>query len=774
MEPARNRQKLSTKFALTCILPASLLLVAVCCLSIMFTSKNLIHSIKKSMEGQGGSKVETVTDGCIGSVNSSAFPKRASEIKGYLKTGNNDAVCEVLSLLENRSASIERVKLYDFNSGRMFDSESFITFTDSPDWYDEQEFLSGKGYFMANDITFNPKEYMISYVYQFSTDEDDIPDCCFVADFENRQILRTLELSVSVMGSKWMIFDNDGKIIYHSMGYNREVFDAIESLMREHRKDQFTEDFMGSKVVLYENRVQPIDNITLLYVVPVDAIIVESTGSIVLVIILTVVSICILAFFIRLMTRKMVKEIDAVRLSLKNILDRKLTGNIKAETQDEMGLLVDDFNKVINLLTYQAEHDENTGFYNARAFAARASQIVNSEDRKKHYAVIRVDIDNFSFINDIFDWEVGNSILVKIANIIHAVFNDGAIHGYLGNDIFVVLYGFDDMDDMLTRILKTFDSIRECESRIHLVPHFGVSDEVMPDSDISVLCDHAGVALKKIKGNLLKIYEIYDDEFKENHNTQKFVESNKQEALENREFFIQLQPKCNIATGEVVGAESLVRWNISDRKEIMSPGKFVPIFEKNGFIIPLDRYVWEETCKVIKSWHNRGFREIPVSVNVSRMHINNPNFVNELYELVRKYDIRPDLLEIEITESALLQNGDSELEPVMQDLRSRGFRLLMDDFASGYSSLLSLQKLPFDVIKIDKALIDQIEDTDKQKFVSGTVAFLFDLGKEIVVEGVESEEQKKILSKCGCRVVQGFCFSRPLNIDDFEKMAFGI
>ena len=184
------------------------------------------------------------------------------------------------------------------------------------------------------------------------------------------------------------------------------------------------------------------------------------------------------------------------------------------------------------------------------------------------------------------------------------------------------------------------------------------------------------------------------------------------------------------------------------------------------------------TDSIETAWKNvvlsqeMGYREIPVSVNVSRVHINNPNFVKDLYALVKSYGIKPELLEIEITESALLEKGDEELENVMSDLKNRGFRLLMDDFASGYSSLISLQKLPFDVIKIDKALIDNVDEQSNRKFVAGAVSFLFDLGKEIVVEGVENDEQCEILRDAGCRIIQGFCFSKPLDIEEFENVAF--
>lgn len=155
------------------------------------------------------------------------------------------------------------------------------------------------------------------------------------------------------------------------------------------------------------------------------------------------------------------------------------------------------------------------------------------------------------------------------------------------------------------------------------------------------------------------------------------------------------------------------------------------------------------------------------------MHIFHPEFVNDFENLVKRYEIPPHLLEVEVTESALLENIDGILGIAMNDLKSRGFKLLMDDFASGYSSLIALQNLPFDVIKVDKALIDHIDEPANKQFVSGVISFLQDLKKEIVVEGVENESQKQCLMDTGCNIIQGFCFSKPVSVEAFEVLAFG-
>ncbi|WP_081850163.1 bifunctional diguanylate cyclase/phosphodiesterase [Ruminococcus sp. HUN007] len=775
MASGKKYQKLSTKFALSCVLPASLLLIAVCCVSLMITSRNLLQSMRKSMEMQATSRSDALVDSLDKALSNAGFQSKVYNIQRNLKNEEYEGVREVLSRISRSSSCFNNVSVYDFSSAdacNVYTEKSNSSIKYTPEWYDEEQFSQSEGYFVTQDITHNADRTLMYYVYPFKSPDSDKNDRCFLASVSNDVALRMLELSNGVDESRWMIVSDKGKILYHSMEYKKEVFDMIEEKTQNESELSSIHEFNGRLMLIVDKKIPEIDSIRVIYVVPVERALKDITVSLIITIGLTIISICILAFFISYMTKQMVDEIKAIRQSLSGIHEKKFVGVIKSENRDEMGDLVDDFNKVINLLTYQAEHDENTGFYNSRAFAEKARRIISENKGSSRYAVIRSDIDNFSFINDIFDWSVGNSILRKIAAIIKDVFKDAPLHGYLGNDIFVVLYRYDEEDNMYTDIKKAADRIRKCDNRIQLVPHFGIADELEPETEISVACDYAGVALKTIKGNMLREFITYNNDFKNMHNMQKYVESNKQSALDNGDFYIQFQPKCDIVTGRVVGAEALVRWKRSDTGEIIPPVEFIPIFEKNGFVITLDRYVWEETCKVIKHWQDMDYHELPVSVNVSRVHINNPHFVAELYALVRKYGIKPELLEIEITESALLEKGDAELESVMDDLKTRGFRLLMDDFASGYSSLISLQKLPFDVIKIDKALIDDVDDQENRKFVAGAVSFILDLGKEIVVEGVENEVQRKILAEAGCSIIQGFCFSKPLDIADFEKIAF--
>lgn len=766
----RKKQKLSVKFTLMCILPAALVLSILCFVSVMITNKGVIVNMQKTLTAQGDVKCKVLEDAVTDSINSSVLPKKAAEITAALKESDNDKVVRILDKIKIENSIISDVSLVLTDQNITIGKNGSGGLNSTAYWYDKEKISNGDPYFAVTSIVQDQSQPLLTYVYPFSLSQKSI-DSCLVLNYDSRTLLKMLELTVAIKDSKWLIVSDDNTILYHSLGYNEKAFSDMASFLNTHNECTIINNTSGEKQIIHFSNIEKIDNLRLMYIVPSQTLIQTSRLNVIIVVVVTVISIIMLAFFILLMTKKIVGEINSIKHSLKGIVNRDYTERIDIQTRDEIGELAEDFNYVIEELRYQAEHDSKTDFFNSATFPKKVRRYMMMEPGKT-YSVVRVDIDNFSFVNDIFDWDVGDQILVKIASVLKSVFAGDAVHGYLGNDVFVVFVGYDDRDDLFTRVIRASDAIKACDDRINLVPHFGVVEDVSADADITVMCDYAGVALKTIKGNLFEVYAIYDEKFNEKHKIHKYVESNKQKALDNKEFFLLLQPKYDIDTGKIIGAESLVRWRDPDTGEVISPGRFIPIFEKNGFIVNLDKYVWEETCKIIRDWREKGYYDIPVSVNVSRIHITHPNFTQKLEDLVRKYNIPPRLLEIEITESALIGESEAFLETVMNDLKSRGFNLLMDDFASGYSSLLALQKMPFDVIKIDKALIDNIDVPKNEKFVAGTVSFLFDLEKDIVVEGVEYNWQRDILKKTGIKKVQGYCYSRPIPVSEFEKLAF--
>lgn len=238
-----------------------------------------------------------------------------------------------------------------------------------------------------------------------------------------------------------------------------------------------------------------------------------------------------------------------------------------------------------------------------------------------------------------------------------------------------------------------------------------------------------------------------------------------QKALLNNEFMMFLQPKHSISTGKIIGAEALARWKHPTRG-MVSPAEFIPVFEENGFIIKLDTFIWEEACKRIRKWIDCGISPVPVSVNISREYVHTFDVTSMLLKLVEKHDIPISLLELEITESA----DSIGVEEIVRKLKSSGFKMLMDDFGSGYSSLNMLKNTPFDVLKIDKSFLDEFMDTDRgRKIIEHTISMSQDIGLDIIAEGVETNEQAQFLSQCGCDAAQGFFYSKPIPADEFDK-----
>lgn len=239
-------------------------------------------------------------------------------------------------------------------------------------------------------------------------------------------------------------------------------------------------------------------------------------------------------------------------------------------------------------------------------------------------------------------------------------------------------------------------------------------------------------------------------------------------ALKHHEFELYLQPKFDILTEKMVGAEALVRWQ--SPKGLLMPDSFIPVFEKNGFVRKLDMYMFEEVCKLIRNWIGRGHTPLPISINMSRTHLNTTTFIDELKDMMAKYKIPYNLIEIELTESAFMDE-DVDVVSVMNQLKDAGFRLSMDDFGSGYSSLNMLRNIPIDVVKIDKGFMGRSDiDAKGRIVVKNIVGMVKELGLDIICEGVETNEQADFLKNVGCNRVQGYLYSKPLPIKNFEEL----
>ena len=268
----------------------------------------------------------------------------------------------------------------------------------------------------------------------------------------------------------------------------------------------------------------------------------------------------------------------------------------------------------------------------------------------------------------------------------------------------------------------------------------------------------------KKTGEFINYFTLVSNVAKENKLNSMFEDS-----LKNGDFKVYLQPKINLTNNECRGAEALVRW-INPEEGFISPGEFIDLFERNDKIIELDLYVFEEVCKIIRDWIDRGEKIIPISVNLSRKHIKNLDFLYNFIEIKNKYDIPDKLIEFEILESVAIDNEKvSLLDSVMKQMHQNGFLCSLDDFGFGYSSLVFLGKLNIDTIKLDRRFFEDLKNERSRTVINGFIKICKELGVNVVAEGIENEEQLEYLKEIDCGLVQGFVFSKAIDVDSFEK-----
>lgn len=409
------------------------------------------------------------------------------------------------------------------------------------------------------------------------------------------------------------------------------------------------------------------------------------------------------------------------------------------------------------------EKDRLTGIYNREAFYRKAAELMQ-EHHQTEYSIVYLDISCFKVINDLFRIETGNLILKTAAFYFGVLVGETGLCARIEADHFVLCMPTNnlDMKQVIAGLDSTIQSLGISHNVLFYAGVYPVDNAFLP---IDQMCDRAHMALNRIKGRYMTRFAYYDTAMRDQMIEEQMIVRNMEYALQEGQFFIHLQPIYETTTSEISGAEALVRWRYN--KGLISPGKFIPIFEKNGFIVRLDRFVWEEACKVLRAQIDAGLTPVPISVNLSRLNFYSQDLLEFLQSLIKKYELPTNLLKLEITESAYMDNPH-QLIAMVRAFKGQGFSVLMDDFGSGYSSLSMLKDLPVDVLKIDMAFVQEV---DKSSRAGAILESIVELGKhlrmDVVVEGVETKEQVDFLSKIGCHHIQGYYFSKPLDKDIF-------
>lgn len=386
------------------------------------------------------------------------------------------------------------------------------------------------------------------------------------------------------------------------------------------------------------------------------------------------------------------------------------------------------------------------------------------------YCIVAIDIEHFRLFNKLYGRSSGDEVIRYIYTCLKqsALEYDG-IDAYLGGDNFVAF--LPDDDEVLNRIRqKIVKKLSKWNNTSAFFPLFGVytikDTTVLPE----LMYDHAMLALSYAEEDYKWHICRYTIEMESSLEEEVYLLAAIEEGLEKEEFTFFAQPQCNIATGQIVGAEALVRWQKPDG-EVLLPGGFIPVLEKNKMIDQLDRYVWEKVCQWLKGWIDQGYSPVPISINVSRIDIFEMDVPKYIFSLLEKYQIPEYLIKIEITESAYTENNN-RISHAVNTLRNRGLVVMMDDFGCGYSSLNMLKNIPVDVLKLDMRFL-QFKEEEKQKSANILEAIVNMAGLlhlPIVVEGVENESQEKFVQKLGCRYIQGFYYYKPLPIKKFEEL----
>lgn len=491
------------------------------------------------------------------------------------------------------------------------------------------------------------------------------------------------------------------------------------------------------------------------------------------VIICIILSVCLAHF----MGIQITKPLQKVVKSANKIGTGDFSVYVDVKTNDEIKVVADSLNNMVTNakklqvdLKQLAYYDDLTGIANKNLFKSTALELIKSNEVR--YAYIILDVNKFKVINDLFGYAYGDLLIKHIAQVTSAEFHDGELVARYYADNFHILSRFFSREDLEARLYKIASKISAftfaADTEYHISIGYGIYVIENTDPPLESMGDKAGHALKKVKDFHTTSLFFYNDEIRKRIMEEQEIEYEMVSALERGEFHAYLQPKYSLETETMKGAEALVRW-IHPKKGIVPPIDFIGLFERNGFITTLDMYILEEVCKYQRDWIDSGKQPIVISVNQSRLHLHNPDYLASITTILNKYHISTNLIELEITESAFFEDTDKMIE-MMNQLHELGFKISMDDFGSGYSSLNMLHEIMVDVLKIDKNFFNESSNTVRgKKIVENIISLATALSITVVAEGVETKEQVDFLKQTGCDLVQGYYYARPMPIDEFIK-----
>ena len=401
---------------------------------------------------------------------------------------------------------------------------------------------------------------------------------------------------------------------------------------------------------------------------------------------------------------------------------------------------------------------------NINYFRKKGQERLERKSNATVYIMV-LDINKFKMINKAYGYKTGDTILYGIGQELENVLGKGSIICRYSNDYFAVLFEYEEgIRKIVNKIVRNIENLKIGNNVYNLSVNIGIY-KVDTDNNIAEAMDKAIIAHSASKGDVFDKFHIYDKKMEKELVKESKIESEMYQALMNKEFQVYYQPKIYAKDGQLYGAEALVRW-IHDGKMI-SPSEFIPLFEKNKFILKLDLYVFEQVCSDMKMWKEKYQKEPIISVNVSRNHFLDEHFLEKYMMISSKYGINTNKIDLEITESATIEAGIDIIE-IMNKMKRLGFMISIDDFGTGYSSLSALQDMPADILKIDKSFVDRIGKNEKN-----IIDYILTIAKELklttIAEGVETKEQRDYLLEKGCDIIQGYYYAKPMPEEEFEE-----
>jgi len=426
------------------------------------------------------------------------------------------------------------------------------------------------------------------------------------------------------------------------------------------------------------------------------------------------------------------------------------------------------------LMLYQAMHDPLTGLLNRKGFAEQLKESMQQATQESRLlALLYMDLDGFKQINDSFGHAFGDELLKEFATKLqHSTRGDDLLSRMGGDEFTIALTSIENIEEVQMVAERIISIAQEPFMHNGINASFGISMGItiypLDEADVDTLIKHADTAMYDVKENGKGNYRFYSNEINEERLRKTLYVEELKQALQQDQFEVLYQPKVNIVHSRVVGMEALVRWH-HPQHGLISPAEFIPVLEENGLILEVGEWILRKACETTRGWHQQGLDHLVLAVNVSPMQFQKDDFIECVAEVLEQTDYPADRLEIEVTEGSLIEDRDDCIAK-LQSLRDMGVKVAVDDFGTGYSSLSYLQQFPINTLKIDRCFIKQLyESRDNASIVTAIMALAHSMHLDVVAEGVEEPQELAFLSALGCRVIQGYLFSRPLTAEQFGQ-----